>query len=77
MDSAIYEFLPEDSGLLNRDFKEITPDGQIRGFQINHFDGIIIMQMPDAETIWIEALAGSTANPASWSFSENKTIFVR
>ena len=77
LDSATYKFLPEDSGLVNRDFKEITPDGQIYGFQVDQFDGVIILQMPDAETLWIEALKGANSHPVSWSFSENKTTFKR
>ena len=76
-DSATYEFLPETSGLLNRDFRDITPDEQIYGFQVNHFAGIIIVQMPDAETLWIEALKSVTVDPASWAFTNDKTIFER
>jgi len=75
--SDAYEFLSEDSGVLNRDFKEIVPDGQIYGFQVGLFDGIIIMQMPNAETLWVEALVGASIEPTSWSFTGNKTIFVR
>ena len=77
LDSAAYEFLPETSGLLNRDFRNITPDGQIYGFQVNHFTGIIIMQMPDADTLWVEALRGTTADPASWDFTDGKIVFER
>jgi hypothetical protein len=64
-------------GLLNRDFRDITPDEQIYGFQIDHFAGIIIVQMPDAETLWIEARRGATADPASWAFTDEKTVFER
>ena len=77
LDSDTYEFLPRDSGLLNRDFKEITSDGQIHGFQVDQFDGVIILQMVDDETIWIEALEDATLNPARWAFSENKVMFKR
>jgi hypothetical protein len=77
LDSAAYEFLPETSGLLNRDFKSITPDGQIYGFQTDQFAGIIIMQMPDAETLWFEALRSATTSRTSWAFTTGKTTFVR
>ena len=77
LDSAAYEFLPETSGLLNRDFGRIAPDGQIYGFQIDPFVGIIIVQMPDAETLWIEALGGATTGRASWAFTAEKTTFER
>jgi hypothetical protein len=72
-----YGFLPKDIGRLNRDFQDITSDGQLYGFQVNGFAGIIIIQMPDAETLWLEALAGATTYPTSWSFTGNKTVFVR
>jgi len=77
LDSAAYEFLPETSGLLNRDFSDITPDEQIYGFRIDQFTGIIIVQMPDAETLWIEAPRGATADPESWAFTDYKTVFER
>ena len=63
LESYVYPFLPESSGLLNRGFQDITPDGQTYGFQTESwssggelFDGVIIVRMPDAETMWIEAL---------------------
>lgn len=82
INSGVYEFLPKNSGLMNRDFPDIIPDGQIYGFQINGqyglaFYGIIIVMMPDTETLWIEALRGATTNPTSWAFTENKTVFKR
>ena len=77
LDSAAYEFLPETSGLLNRDFRDITPDEQRCGFRVDQFPGIIIVQMPDTETLWIEALRGATADPASWVFTDDKTVFER
>jgi len=75
--SHTYEFLPENSGRLNRDFRDINPDGQIYGFRVEQFDGIIIVQMPDVETLWLEALVGATTDPASWYFAENKAVFER
>jgi len=75
--SARYEFSPETSGLLNRDFQDIKPDGRNYGFQVNGFQGIIIIRMADAETLWLEALVEATTNPESWVFTDNKTVFVR
>ena len=75
--SHAYDFLPEATGFLNRDFKDITPDGNIYGFQVYGFQGIIIISMPDAETLHIEALPEASTNPTSWAFSSNKAIFVR
>jgi hypothetical protein len=77
LDSNAYEFLPEDSGLLNRDFMDITPDGHIYGFRIDGFEGTIIINMPDASSLWIEALKEASTDPASWAFSGNKTVFNR
>jgi hypothetical protein len=39
--------------------------------------GIIIVQMPDADTLWIEALRGASVNPTSWAFTDDKTSFER
>ncbi|MDP6510912.1 MAG: hypothetical protein QGH23_06875 [Dehalococcoidia bacterium] len=77
-----YEFLLESQCLLNRDFRDIIPDGHIYGFQTSvpygfGFNGVIIIMMPDGETLWIDALRGATTEPASWAFTENKTVFVR
>ncbi|MFC1944708.1 hypothetical protein ACFLX5_04390 [Chloroflexota bacterium] len=77
LDSATYEFLPKDSGLLNNYFNEITPDGQIHGFQVDRFDGVIILEMVDDDTIWIEALEYPHLDPSGWAFSDNKAIFER
>jgi len=77
LESNTYEFLPMPSGLLNRDFKDIVPDGEIYGFQVDQFSGLIIIHMPDSETLWVEALKGATADPESWAFIGNKTIFER
>ena len=80
--SGKYEFLPVGQGLLDRDFKDITPDGRTYGFRVvRHddiaFDGVVIVRMPDVETLWIEALTGATTDPSSWAFTENKTMFER
>jgi hypothetical protein len=63
--------------MLNRNFRDITPDGKIYGFKPRNFDGVIILQMPDSTTLWIEVIKGDTTNPTSWIFTENKTIFDR
>jgi hypothetical protein len=77
LDSGAYEFLPERSGLLNRDFRSITPDRRIYGYRVDPFAGIIIVQMPDAQTLWIEALRGATASRADWAFTAARTTFER
>jgi hypothetical protein len=63
-------------GQINRVFKDVIPDGKIYGYDVEGFDGVIIMKMHNSSTLWIEALQGSS-EPKNWSFTENKTIFVR
>ncbi len=75
--SHAYDFVPLDTGFLNRDFKDITPDGHIYGFQVYGFQGIIIISMLDSDTLYIEALPDASEDPASWSFSSDKAVFVR
>jgi hypothetical protein len=75
--SGVFTFSPLSSGFLNRDFKDITPDGHIYGFRVNDFNGIIIVMMPDKNTLNIEALVGTSDNPDNWKFTVNKVIFVR
>jgi len=77
LQSGTYVYLPESQGLLNRDFRNITPDGRVYGFQINRLTGVIIVGMPDIETLWIEVLVDATADSTTWTFTENKTVFKR
>ena len=51
--------------------------GNIYGFRIERFDGIIIVYMPDGETLWMEALPGVGIEPDQWLFSTDKTVFNR
>ncbi|MFC1945810.1 hypothetical protein ACFLW1_01270 [Chloroflexota bacterium] len=74
---VVYEFLPKETGVVNREFSDITADHIIYGYDIERFDGIVLVHMPDSETLWIEALEYANTNPTSWIFTENKTIFKR
>jgi len=75
--AGTYEYLPQLNGLLNPAFKDITPDGNTYGFSIENYDGIIIVYMPDNETLWVESLPGVDIKPDQWLFSTDKTIFNR
>ncbi|MFC1942924.1 hypothetical protein ACFLWU_06910 [Chloroflexota bacterium] len=75
--SRTYEFIPEQTGLLNRDFSGITPDGNIYGFQTENHQQTIIMNMPDNDTLWLETLPRLTLNTDDWVFSGNKNVFNR
>ena len=82
IDSGVCEFFPQNQGLLNRDFSDIAANGQIYGFQITDqygkgFGGIIIITMPDSETLWIEGLRDAQTDPTGWNFTESKAVFVR
>jgi hypothetical protein len=76
LDSLRYEFYPTDLGLINRDFQGVTSDGNIYGYEITGFDGLIILKMYDFSTLWIEALE-VRSEPKDWAFTENKTVFIR
>jgi hypothetical protein len=76
LDSRRYEFTPESSGAINREFKDVTPDGKIYGYEVDGFDGTIILKMHDPSTLCIEAVKGISED-INWSFTENRTIFVR
>jgi len=77
LSSGRYEFRPRAGGLVNRAFHDITPDGKIYGFDTDRHTGIIIVSMPDEETLWIEALSTSSTNSGNWSFTSRKAIFKR
>jgi hypothetical protein len=76
INSGKYEFPPEKTGQINREFQDITPDDRIYGYYVNILEETIIITMPNPSTLWIEVLNGSV-EPESWAFTENKTIFVR
>jgi len=75
--AALYEFLPQENGSLNREFSDITADNIIYGYDIERFDGIILVQMSDSETLWIEVFPEAHSDPSQWNFSTDKTIFKR
>jgi hypothetical protein len=80
--SGTYEFHPTDQGQLNRDFRDITSDGRTYGFEVvsrgnQGFHGVVIIRMPDTETLWMEVLSSTITDPARWAFTENKTTFRR
>ena len=76
LESNVYEFTPQDTGLINREFNDVTPDGNIYGYNIEGYRRTIIIKMHDNSTLWMEALKNNE-DPGNWIFTENKTIFVR
>lgn len=70
-------FTPLGVGRRNRAFSAVTPDGQTYGYQLPSPPGILLIQMPDAVTLWVEHLAGATADPATWTLGPARTVFKR
>ncbi len=75
--SGVYEFTPQASGLLNRDFKDVVPDDRIYGFSVGGFSGVVILSLPDADTLYLEVLPGGSTSPSAWKFSNHKVVFQR
>jgi hypothetical protein len=75
--SGVYSFAPQGSGMLNRPFTAVVPDGQTYGWAVAGVGGVILLSMPDAHTLWIERLPGGTSDPGSWDFSASRSLFVR
>jgi len=74
--SGRYGFTPNENGLINRDFKDVTPDGNIYGYIVEGYEGIILIKMQDASTLWVEAME-YIPEIEDWSFTTHKTLFVR
>ena len=56
----------------------MTPDGNTYAVYLDLWvDRTILLHMPDDETLWIEAFDGPPGEPAGWSFTSGKAIFVR
>ena len=78
-------FTPVLSGLVNRAFETVTPDGNIYCYNpvIENTagqSGLIILQMPDANTLKIEVQAltgGNCAAAQPWAFTGNAVTYKR
>jgi hypothetical protein len=76
--ATVYQFTPQNTGTLNRDFAEVTADGTTYGYTpIGLSGGVVIVSMPDAESLWIEYLPSATPDSATWSFTAARTVFIR
>lgn len=80
--SGIYPFTPEGGGRLNRAFSEVSPDGQVYAWHLGPdwtpggWEGTVLMQMPDANTLWIEGIE-EHLNEEDWVFTGNQTEYKR
>ncbi|MFN0118154.1 MAG: hypothetical protein ACKVQC_07700 [Elusimicrobiota bacterium] len=67
------------AGLVNRDFDEITSDGNIYcydNFQ-NLINSIILLQLPTSTTLKIERQTAASCGAGPWSFTNNASNFER
>lgn len=75
--SGAYDFTPQTTGTLNRDFSGVAPGGTVYGYTPPTLAGVVIVTMPDSTHLWIEHLPGATTDPATWNFTGAETRFVR
>lgn len=76
-----YHFSPKDSGLVNRDFRDIKADGIVYCFDTqdtyrNNARVVILIQMPTSEGLRIEKVNRSSCGAGPWVLS-NDTEFNR
>lgn len=69
-----YNFKPQDSGLVNRHFKDIKADGNIYCFETedtyhNNAQTAIILEMPTSETLKIEKLNQTSCSLGGWKLT--------
>jgi hypothetical protein len=88
---GLYSFRPVGSGKVNRDFKDVKPDGSVYcydnflsgatagGLNLTRLDGVIIMTMPEAAKLKVEkvGVAGGMCAGTVQVFSGAATVFDR
>ena len=84
MSAGAYSFVPVKSGTINRDPSTITPSQSVYCWEIGYssFDrrGVVLVQLPDASTLGVDARAGSTrtcAGEQPWSMSSTAFTYKR
>jgi hypothetical protein len=85
---GIYSFLPQSTGVINRDFKDVKPDGKIYCYEkfksdttrgkiyLTQISGSILMTMPDDKTLRVAYSSGVCAD-APAQLSNSATTFLR
>ncbi|MBM4438512.1 MAG: hypothetical protein FJ029_15100 [Actinobacteria bacterium] len=88
---GLYSFTPRASGRVNRDFSQVTPDGQIYcyeafrtgrtagGLNLGQPPGIVLLALADPYTLRIEVQTDRAVcgEPAGWAFTSAATAFER
>ncbi len=79
--ASVYRFAPTSSGLVNRDFDDVTANGNVYCYDsFTNFiaPDVILIQMTSATTLKIEYQSSlSGCGVASWSLTSNATTFIR
>lgn len=73
---GVYVFTPQSSGFTNRDFGDITNDGNIYCFELSS-SKTVILQMISTTTLTIEKISDTDCSGGTWSFSANASQFER
>lgn len=81
LSSGIYEFYPQGSGLVNRDFDDVRSDNNIYCYDVYSWrdnDYIsIVFQLTSNDQLRIEKNSSSSCGSGPWSFTDKYTDFER
>lgn len=77
LSGGTYSFIPQNSGLINRDFDDIRADGNIYCFEPNYLTGAILLQLQSPTTLRIEKQTSTSCAGGSYSFGTTYTDFER
>ncbi len=84
LSSALYYFNPAASGLANRKFDQVTPDGNIycyktskRGMPPEESGYVILVKLLDEKNLRMERQSINSCGAESWSFGSNYTDYER
>jgi hypothetical protein len=84
-----YSFRVESQGLINRAFRDLTPNGSVYcydrflngqstgGLPLTRPDGVLLMSMPTGLTLKVELVAAGSCAAASRTFTGAATTFER
>ena len=61
------EFTPTNSGQINREFEDVTPDGKIYCYESQGFEGKVIVQMESETKIKIEHKQGNCSGSEAFT----------
>lgn len=78
LSSGLYTFNPSNSGLVNRDFGDVTADSNIYCYDaIGSGNPVILIQLTNSTTLKIEKLSAASCGAGPWSFTGAATTFLR